>query len=389
MFGILLLAAIALVQFVPHYGMIPRVQTYLSARLGMPVTIADMQYTLLPSPQLQLRQVVVGDNEDMIVSRVTVDAAPWTLIRASGHFSRAELDGVRADERMVAALPAWTTPHAGHALSFDHLVLRGVRVDLPQMDLPPLRIDARFDNDGGLVRSVFTADPLTVTYDARTGALTATAHGWTPPLGPAFTFEDLDVAARLEPGRIVADSVEGTLANGKLTGGATLTWAGPLTLAGHFALQGANLKTVLQPFTRLFNASGTINLTGTYALAGSDVQTLFVHPRVDARFTIDHGMLENVDILRAARQPQHEHVRGGRTTFDELSGTLSAAQGTLRFGAIQLRSGPMSANGILSVADDSALAGHIAFELRSQSIVAARASLAVAGSVRDPVLQRN
>jgi hypothetical protein len=119
------------------------------------------------------------------------------------------------------------------------------------------------------------------------------------------------------------------------------------------------------------------------------VQSLFVHPRVDARFTIDHGTLENVDILRAARQPQHEHVRGGRTTFDELSGTLSAAQGTLRFGAIQLRSGPMSANGILSVADDSALAGHIAFELRSQSIVAARASLAVAGSVRDPVLQRN
>jgi hypothetical protein len=388
MFGILLLGAITLVQFVPLYGMIPRVQTYLSARLGMPVTIADMQYTLLPSPQLQLRQVVVGDNEDMIVSRVTVDAAPWTLLGASGHFSRAELDGVRADERMVAALPAWTTPHAGHALSFDHLVLRGVRVDLPQMDLPPLRIDARFDNDGGLVRSVFTADQLTVTYDARTGALTATAHGWTPPLGPAFTFEDLDVEARLEPGRIVADSVEGTLANGKLTGGATLTWAGPLTLAGHFALQGANLKTVLQPFTRLFNASGTINLTGTYALAGSDVQTLFVHPRVDARFTIDHGMLENVDILRAARQPHHQDVRGGRTTFDELSGTLSAAQGAIRFGTVRLRSGPMSAKGMLSVSDDSALAGHIAFELRSQSIVAARANLAVAGSVRDPVLQR-
>jgi hypothetical protein len=77
-------------------------------------------------------------------------------------------------------------------------------------------------------------------------------------------------------------------------------------------------------------------------------------------------------------------ARGGRTVFDELSGTFSTSAEGQSLRQLKLVSGPLGATGTLDIAGDGRLSGRIASELQAASGTL-RSSSTLSGSLREIV----
>jgi hypothetical protein len=109
---------------------------------------------------------------------------------------------------------------------------------------------------------------------------------------------------------------------------------------------------------------------------------------MDATFNIEKGSLNNVDIVRAIQNPSREGLRGGKTGFNSLSGSLQLTQKNYSYRQLHLTSGPMNAKGNVDVGTNGELSGRISVELGSKSVIVARGNLAVTGNLKTPVLRQ-
>jgi hypothetical protein len=190
------------------------------------------------------------------------------------------------------------------------------------------------------------------------------------------------------PGQLTLTSVEGKSGRGKMKGTAKATWGSAIKVDGEFSVEGGDLALLMAAFTRDFTATGTVNANATFTLQGAALKNLFADPKVDGTFTIERGELTNVDIVRAIQSPAREGVRGGKTRFESLAGTVQAADKQFFYRKLQLGSGPMNATGNVDVAANGDLSGRVAAELGSKTVVVARGNLVVTGSLKTPVLKQ-
>jgi hypothetical protein len=105
-------------------------------------------------------------------------------------------------------------------------------------------------------------------------------------------------------------------------------------------------------------------------------------------FSIARGELSNIDLVRGIQSPGAAAFRGGRTVFEELSGTLQIANGRYAYRQVQLTSGPLNATATGEVGPGGALQGRLNAEFGGRGGVVARQVLAIAGTVKDPQLRR-
>jgi hypothetical protein len=171
-----------------------------------------------------------------------------------------------------------------------------------------------------------------------------------------------------------------------LKGSATASWDRGFVLEGDFNLANGEAREVLQVFTNAFTATGALNMNGTYALRSAAIGGLFDDPRVQATFTVEKGSLNNVDLVRAVQSPVTDGIRGGKTLFNELSGTLQVQGKHYLYQHVRLGSGPLRADGEITVGPGGSLSGRVQAEVGSGSIVVGRGNLAVRGNLRTPVL---
>ena len=125
----------------------------------------------------------------------------------------------------------------------------------------------------------------------------------------------------------------------------------------------------------------------TFTLHGGSLAGLFTHPRIEASFNVEKGVLNNVDVVRAIQSPSRDGVRGGKTNFDVLAGTVEVNGDHYSYRQMRLTSGPMNATGSFDLAPGGDLSGRINAELGTKSIVVARGTLNVAGNLKAPLLK--
>jgi hypothetical protein len=245
------------------------------------------------------------------------------------------------------------------------------------------------ENDGALQRALLSHGNLRVTITPKDKALRVNleARNWQPPMGLAVVFDDLAVAAVFEPQQAVLTAIDGRLGPGTVKGTAKASWARDIRVEGTFTVTNGELGQLLSAFTRDFTASGTLTANATYQLQGTRLENLFAEPRVDASFTLEKGLLNNVDIVRAVQSAPRDGLRGGRTQFNDLSGSLQLSNKTYSYRQLRLSSGPMQATGGVDIAPNGDLSGRVSAEVGSKTIVVARGSLTVTGNIRSPVLK--
>jgi hypothetical protein len=81
-------------------------------------------------------------------------------------------------------------------------------------------------------------------------------------------------------------------------------------------------------------------------------------------------------------------LRGGRTAFDELSGSLQVNGKQLNYRQLQLSSGPLEARGNVHVSPARQLSGRVDAEFTARGSLVARSTFRVTGTVKEPQLAR-
>jgi hypothetical protein len=387
---VLLVAAVALVQVMPLSAYVPAVEALLTERLQQPVDVSNVRYTLFPTPQLTLERVSIGKLQEIKIETVTVPAMPMALFADTKSFRSVEASGIAVERDMVPQLAALLKAREGsQRLSIDRVRLKGVKLAIKDVEVPVFNGDLAFGRGGVLQKAVLTDGKLKaeIVPNERGAAVTIEGRGWHMPWGPAIDFDDLTLTAVIEGNQARVTKFDAKAGGGSMNGTFKAGWGNGVRVDGEFSMVNGRLNTLMPAFTNAFTASGTINAKGTVALQSTDLALVFEEPRVDATFNIANGELTNVDIVRALQGATSSGFRGGRTKFDDLSGTLQVAGKRMSYRQLRVASGPMNATGNVDVAPGSEISGRIQAELGSRGTIVARGALNVAGTVKDPLLK--
>jgi len=386
----LLAIAAGMLHVVPLNNYIGGAQSLISERLGVPVTISSIRYALLPSPQLTLERVGIGKLQEIKIETLVVSAWPMTLLADTQNIGSVEANNVVAGEDALALLPGWVKPHAG-PLTVRRIQLKSVRISAKNIDVPSFGGDVTLGLDGALQRATFTDGKVRFELTPKDKALRVALDGrnWRPPLGPAVEFDDIAMEAVIEGRQARITGIDARIGRASIKGSANVTWSeSGIRAEGDYSVTNGELAQLMAEFTRDFTASGTLNANVSFLLQGTTLQNVFAAPRMDASFNIEKGSLNNVDIVRAIQNPSREGLRGGKTGFNSLAGSLQVAQRNYSYRQLQLTSGPMNAKGSVDVGTNGELSGRIGVELGSKTVIVARGNLAVTGNLKTPVLRQ-
>jgi hypothetical protein len=121
-------------------------------------------------------------------------------------------------------------------------------------------------------------------------------------------------------------------------------------------------------------------------MAGPTLAQLMDAPQAQANFTLRKGTLDGVDLVRALQTPAREGIRGGKSRFDELTGTMNVAGGRYQYRNLRLQSGLLVANGQFDVAPGQDVNGRVQVELKSTSNQF-RGNFAIIGTLKAMMLK--
>jgi hypothetical protein len=367
-------------------------QQILSKRLGMPVTISGLRYSLVRQ-ELVLERVGIGKLGEIKVDSIKVSALPTALLGENKSFSEAEAIAVVADQDSLALVPEWLKPQAGALpLHVKRIKLKAVRLSVKAMDLAPFDADVTLGADGGLQRALLSDGKVRIDITPKDNALRLTleARSWKPPFGSLpVEFDDLALEAVVEAKQATITNIDGKLGFSPIKGSAKVSWgSGAIRVEGDYSLTNGDLSKLMPAFTHDFIALGQLAVNATYSFQGTSLENLFADPKLTATFNIDRGSLNNVDVVRAIQSPSRDGLRGGKTSFNTLAGSVQLANKTYAFRQLQLASGPMSASGNVEVGANGDLSGRVSAEVGSKTVIVAKGTLIVTGNIRTPVLKQ-
>jgi hypothetical protein len=98
-------------------------------------------------------------------------------------------------------------------------------------------------------------------------------------------------------------------------------------------------------------------------------------------------VLNGVDVQKAATSLiSKEGGNGGQTRFNRLSGHLAIDRGTRRLTRLNVVSGSLSGEGIVTISPKDELSGRVTARVKAASMVSAAVPLNVAGTLESPLL---
>jgi hypothetical protein len=388
--AVLAAVAVGLLHIVPLNNFIGGAQRLMSQRLGVPVTITNLRYALLPLPTLKLERVGIGKLQEIKIDNIVVSAWPWELLGDTMAFDSVEVNSLTTEQESLALLPGWVRPQGGaQPLNVRRIRLNAAKVTVKNLDTPIFGGDITLGPDGALQRAVLSDSKARIELTPKDGAMRVALEGrnWRPPIGPAVELDDIMMEALVDTQQASITALTAKIGRATIKGSARASWVSGIRLEGDLAVTNGELAQLMANFTRDFSASGTLTANATYVVQGATLQNLFADPRVEASFNIEKGSINNVDIIRAIQSPTRDGVRGGKTGFNSLSGTMRLANQIYSFRQLQLSSGPMNSSGSVDVSPDGTLSGRISTQLGSKTVIVARGNLVVTGNLKTPVLK--
>jgi hypothetical protein len=106
---------------------------------------------------------------------------------------------------------------------------------------------------------------------------------------------------------------------------------------------------------------------GSFSAQSAKLAQLGDTPRVDVTFEVKKGIINGMDMVETARLSSHEHLPGGRTHFDKLTGSLQLENHNRHFRQINITSGNLSANGSFDLTGSNVLSGNFNAEIQMRA----------------------
>ena len=376
---VLLVVLIAVVPFVPLEP--GRYEKAAQAWLGEPVEIGTFSLTLLPIPQLKFGKVVIGKEPQIRVATIRATPPIGSMLAGKKALRRLELENVTFPREYLSAL--LRGKGRGESLGIEHLTAKGLKLDIPELNLPALELDASFSPDGAL-KSVTVADAerkLSVKLQPQGGkaAIEISSDKFPLAIGADLALGEFTAKGAVTRSELVLNEAEARAFGGRLSGSARLRWSDGWSLEGQIAARQMDASKIVPSI-----ASGTLQGRGVYSMRAPLPERLLTNARLEGNFTVQKGSITNVDMTRLL---QGGGPGGGTTPFSEMSGGVSADPNRVLVRQIRMVAGLLSGAGQVEMDAQKNLSGRLQIELRART-VQARATLAVAGTLKDPQFRR-
>jgi hypothetical protein len=391
--GLLVLAllAVAVVEFAPMSAYAPNIEKAASEAVGEPVRVGGVRASLFPSFHVQLDNVTVGNAQDVRIGKVVAYMSFGSAFGEQKDIGKLVLEDVTAPQDALDRAPRWLSAEGKPAkISIERLLFKAARLELKGGTLPSFDADLLLAPDRSVrAATIETNDGrFTAELTPRESVVDVTARGrnFTPPLGPDFELTDFTAKGQIAGTRLRLTELEYSLYGGQGKGSASVSWGGVWTVEGDFSVQRVELEPAMKALRIDIVSDGTLEAKGRYVLQSAALERLLNGARVDAVFMVRKGNLSGLDLVRALQSPSRDGTAGGKTKFEELSGSLSASGGRYLYNGVRLIAGAMTATGQGEISPNQDVNGRTYVELRSSANVI-RGNFRVQGSLKGMVLR--
>ena len=350
--------------------------------LGQPVKIGSVSWSLFPTPQLRFEKVAIGKDPQMRVAAISATPEILSLFAERKVLRSLDLENASFPREFLPVL--LMERGKGRPLGVERMTAKGLKLDVPELKLAPLDLDASFAADGALKTVTFlnAERKLSVKLQPQRGrtAIEISSGSFPLPIGPDLVLSDFVAKGTVTRNELVLSDAEVHAFGGRLLGSSVrLRWSDGWSLDGALAARQLDVAKFAAPML----AGGTLEGKGVFSMRASAPERLLANARLEGSFTVQKGSIANIDMTRLL---QGGSSSGGTTLFTEMTGGVSADPNRVSVRQIRLAAGLMNGTGQVEMDSKSKLSGRLQIELRS---VQARATLAVTGTLKDPQYRRN
>ena len=378
---VLLIVAIAALPFVPLES--GPYEKAAQAWLGEPVKIGTVNLTLLPVPQLKFEKVVIGKDPQMRAAVIKATPVITSLLEDQITLKSLELENVTFPREFLPAL--LQDKGRRGSLGVQRIAAKGLKLDIPELNLPALEVNASLSSDGALETVAFSNAERRLSVKLQPkgerASIEISADTFPLPIGADLALSEFLAKGTVTKGELALSEAEGRAFGGRLFGNVRLRWSNGWSMEGEFAVRQMDAGKIAAPLL----AGGTLAGKGVYSMKGLLPERMILNAQLEGNFTIQKGSITNVDMTRLL---QGSGSGGGTTLFSEMSGGVSADANRLLVRQIRMAAGLLNGTGQVEMDPQKNLSGRMQVELRAQS-VQARATLTVAGTLQNPQFRRS
>ena len=376
-----LIVAVAALPFVPLES--GAYEKAAQAWLGEPVKIGTVNLTLLPIPQLRFEKVVIGKEHPLRAALIKAAPVITSLLEDPISLKSLELENATFPREFLPALLQDKSRRG--SLGVQRISAKGLKLDIPELNLPALDVNAILSSDGALQSvAILNAErrlSVKLQPQGERAGIEISADTFPLPIGVDLTLSEFLAKGTVTKGELALSEAEARAFSGRLLGNVRLRWSSGWSMEGEFAVRQMDAGKIAAPLL----AGGTLQGKGVYSMKGLLPERMILNAQLDGNFTVQKGSITNVDMTRLL---QGSSSGGGTTLFSEMSGVVSADANRLLVRQIRMAAGLLNATGQVEMDPQKNLSGRMQIELRAES-VQARAMLTVAGTLQNPQFRRS
>jgi len=393
--AVLISLLILLPFLIPVQSYLGEAETMASAKLGVPVTINSGHLSLLPSPRVIASQITVGKHQEIKLDQLALIPILSTMFSATKamdlNISKPIVN--QSALALLSALAAKSATTDVAKINIRHIEIKELQLDGTGFKLPLLNVDVRLGENNQLASTAIeTGDgKLKATVKPQDGGflMLLGAEQWVLPTGLPLLIDSAKLEMYFKAGRLQVPKIDIALYGGRVTGNAELTSAKAWRTSGKFKVENLSLKTPTSLVSKTTNLSGKLFGHGDFVAQAKQADQLWANLRADFHFKVNDGVLNGLDLVKAASIFIKQGQRGGETEFDEFAGVLSVTNANVakqyHLRELKLSSGLLAATGQVRVSRTKKLDGIVEVELKhSVSLVAI--PLQVSGTLTRPLI---
>ncbi len=391
--GFLLLLAFLLPFMIPLNSYISFLEKRASEKIGQPVKIAALRFSLLPLPSVTAYGLGIGKEPQSKFETITLRPALGSLFQEVKVLRAVEVKGFQVNSHLLGFVGALAKPVSNEPslIRLQRIQLRAMQLDLEGLKWGPLRADIELNEQGVQGIEAGSEDgkfKLNLTPGTPTQDVQISAKQWEIPLKTALKFEQLIAQGQLQKNTLNLSNIHGRLYAGKLQGKAIIDWSRGWKARGDLKIQNVETKEIVALMTHSIGVSGKLDAQGSYRLHGKEPTQLLDGLSAQFKFEVRQGVLYGFDLAQAVKTLTRSGTRGGQTRFDALSGTLIITGKQIQLRQLYVASGVLSAHGNVNIAANKQLSGRINVALKGIAGLV-DVPLDVSGTVSEPILLPN
>ena len=344
---VLVLAVFVALRFMPSDDDLAKdAELELEYALGVKVSIGALHWRLLPSPSVELNNVVTAQTPPVVIDKLTAYPNLGALLQRRLKIDLAELEG--------AVVPQLSLRGLGRSGRVDH-ANRDANPDTTGQGEPASFTVADVPLERFVFRNVTWIGQrgIPVVYDGEADF----EANWRPSqaqlrLPGAKTASDFSLVRQgLDDRWRVSINLGGGTANGEVQ--LQTQPNGRLQLQGKLKPQEIEVASALTAFNRRPVIAGKASGTSTLSASGADARALAQSLHTQTLFAMSPATLLRFDLGKAVRSVGKDHA--GQTPLDTVAGQMDTQNGpqgmVVDFTNIRARSGALSASGNATLAN--------------------------------------